>query len=75
MISLNVKLRTMDDVKDFCNILSSYPFEAQLTSGNDCVDAKSILGIFSLNLERSTVLTVLHETLLDLPEKIYKYMQ
>lgn len=74
MISFNVKLSTMDDVRNFCNILSCYSFEAQLSSGNDIVDAKSVLGIFSLNLKEETVLSVHTDTLLDLPEKIYKYM-
>ncbi len=74
MINFNVKLSTMDDVKNFCNILSRYSFEAHLCSGNDIVDAKSVLGIFSLNLEDNTVLSVHTDTLLDLPEKIYRYL-
>lgn len=74
MISLNVKLATMGDVKEFCNILSGYSFDAQLKAGNDTVDAKSILGIFSLNLNETTVLTVDSHSLFDLPEKLFKYL-
>jgi hypothetical protein len=74
MIDINVKLNTMNDVKEFCNILSGYSFDAQLASGNDIVNAKSIIGIFSLNLKGNTVLSVDTQNLLDLPEKIYKYM-
>lgn len=74
MIDLNVKLSTMDDVKTFCNILSRYSFEALMRSGNDVVDAKSILGLFSLNLKGDTILSVDTENLLDLPEKLYRYM-
>ncbi len=74
MVSLNVKLATMGDVREFCNILSRYSFDAQLKAGNDTVDAKSILGIFSLNLNETTVLTVDSQSLLDLPEKLYKYL-
>lgn len=74
MININVRLSTMNDVKDFCSILSGYSFDAQMTSGCDTVDAKSILGIFSLDLGDNTVLSVDSDTLLDLPEKIYKYM-
>ncbi|MBR5308734.1 MAG: HPr family phosphocarrier protein [Clostridia bacterium] len=74
MIDINVKLNTMNDVKEFCSILSGYSFDAQLASGGDIVNAKSIIGIFSLNLKGNTVLSVDTQNLLDLPEKIYKYM-
>ena len=74
MINFNVKLSTMDDVRSFCNILSCYSFEAQLSSGNDIVDAKSVLGIFSLNLQEETVLSVHTDTPLDLPERLFKYL-
>ncbi len=74
MININVKLNTMNDVKEFCNILSSYSFDAQISSGNDTVDAKSLIGIFTLDLQGVTVLSVDTQNLLDLPERIYKYM-
>ena len=74
MIDINVKLNTMNDVKEFCNILSTYSFDAQISSDGDTVDAKSIIGIFTLNLQGNTVLSVDTQNLLDLPEKIYKYM-
>lgn len=74
MINFNVRLSTMTDVKEFCRIISAYPFEAKISTGNDIVDAKSILGIFSLNLTQEATVCVESETLLDLPEKIYKYM-
>ena len=74
MIKINVKLNTLNDVKNFCSILSSYKFDASISSGNDTVSAKSLLGIFSLDLQDTTVLTVDTENLLDLPERIYQYM-
>lgn len=74
MIDINIKLNTMNDVKDFCSILSGYSFDAMIRSGKDIVNAKSIIGIFSLDLQKETVLTVDTQDLLDLPERIYKYM-
>ena len=74
MIDINVKLNTLNDVKEFCSILSGYSFDANMISGDDVVNAKSIIGIFSLNLKGNTVLSVDTQNLLDLPEKIYKYM-
>ena len=47
-----VKLDTINDVKDFVNIVSSYNFDIDLASGRYVVDAKSIMGIFSLDLTK-----------------------
>ena len=45
-------LNSINDVKDFVNIVSKYDFDVDLTSGRYVVDAKSIMGIFSLNLSK-----------------------
>ena len=45
-------LNSINDVKDFVNIVSRYDFDVDLTSGRYVVDAKSIMGIFSLNLSK-----------------------
>ncbi|MBE6703691.1 MAG: HPr family phosphocarrier protein [Ruminococcaceae bacterium] len=74
MIDINIKLETLNDVKEFCSILSGYSFDAQISSGNDTVNAKSLIGIFTLDLKGKTVLSVDTQNLLDLPERIYKYM-
>lgn len=52
MKSLQVQLRTIDDVKDFVNIVSKCSYDVDLTSGRYTVDAKSIMGIFSLDLSK-----------------------
>ncbi|MBO5059662.1 MAG: HPr family phosphocarrier protein [Clostridia bacterium] len=48
----NLMLNSINDVKDFVNIVSKYDFDVDLTSGRYVVDAKSIMGIFSLNLSK-----------------------
>ena len=48
----------MDSVKRFVNILNKYDFDMDLRSGRHVVDAKSILGIFSLDLSRVISLEV-----------------
>ena len=45
-------LNSINDVKDFVNIVSRYDFDVDLTSGRYVVDTKSIMGIFSLNLSK-----------------------
>ena len=52
MKSLNISLRSITDVKDFVNIVNKYDFDIDLTSGRYVVDAKSIMGIFSLDLSK-----------------------
>lgn len=50
MVEKNVLLSNIEDVKDFCNIVSGYAFDTELASGKYIVNAKSIMGIFSLDL-------------------------
>ena len=52
MITFNVLLKSINDVKDFVNIVNRYDFDVDLTSGRYVVDAKSIMGIFSLDLSK-----------------------
>jgi len=52
VVSENVLLNTINDVKKFVNIVCKYDFEVDLTSGRYVIDAKSIMGIFSLDLSK-----------------------
>lgn len=51
MIKRHVKLKTIKDIETFNKLCSSFECEMDLSSGKYYVDAKSIMGIFSLNLE------------------------
>jgi phosphocarrier protein HPr len=53
MVSVNILLNTINDVKNFVNTVAKYDFEVDLTSGRYIIDAKSIMGIFSLDLSKS----------------------
>ena len=50
MKSVNIQLKSIADVKDFVNIVSKFDCDVDLCSDRYVVDAKSILGIFSLDL-------------------------
>lgn len=52
MKSFNISLKSINDVKDFVNIVNKYDFDIDLASGRYIVDAKSIMGIFSLDLSK-----------------------
>ncbi len=52
MKALRIRLTCADDVKNFEQIVQRYPFDIVLRSDSYTADAKSILGLFSLNLKR-----------------------
>ena len=54
----NIRLSTIEEVRNFVNIVSKYDFEIDLKSGRYVVDAKSIMGIFSLDLLNKIEVTV-----------------
>lgn len=52
MIKKKIHLEGIQDVKKFVNTAGRYEFEVDLQSGRYAVDAKSIMGIFSLDLTK-----------------------
>lgn len=52
MKSIQILLEMASQVKKFVNIVQSYSFEIDLRSDRYVVDAKSVLGIFSLDLSK-----------------------
>ena len=55
MTSVKITLCMAEHVKQFVNIVNKYPYDIDLRSGRFVIDAKSILGIFSLDLSRPIV--------------------
>jgi len=56
MKSVNIRLSLAENVKTFVNVVNRYPYDMDLRAGRHVVDAKSILGIFSLDLGKSITL-------------------
>ena len=52
MKTFDIQLNSINDVKIFVNTVSKYSFDIDLISGRYIVDAKSIMGIFSLDLAK-----------------------
>ena len=55
---MRIKLDTPNDVKEFVNRAMMCKFDIDLVSNNHTVDAKSIMGIFSLDLSKPINLDV-----------------
>jgi len=58
MKTFNVKLSTIEEVKKFVTAATMFDGEIDLKSGRYVVDAKSIMGIFSLDLLNPIEVTV-----------------
>ena len=56
MVKLTVKIVSMQDADKFNKICSKFNCDMDLQSGKYYVDAKSIMGIFSLDLSRPLIL-------------------
>jgi phosphotransferase system HPr-like phosphotransfer protein len=51
-----IMLNTIEDVKALNRLVSNCPYDVELVSGRYAVDAKSIMGIFSLDLSKPIAL-------------------
>ena len=58
MKTVSMSLNSIDKVKAFVNDISKYDFDFDLVSGRYVIDAKSIMGIFSLDLSKPINLNV-----------------
>lgn len=58
MIEAKISLNSIDKVKDFVNDISGFSAEFDLVSGRYVIDAKSIMGIFSLDISKPIDLNV-----------------
>ena len=74
MKSILIKLKNADDVKKFVSIVERYEFEIDLRCGRHVVNAKSILGILSLDLSDTVVLEVYTDDCINLIENISEFI-
>ena len=74
MKSVSVLLNTTDSVKSFVELLTKYDYEMDLRSGRYVVDAKSILGIFSLDLNHPVVLEIYADECDELLNKLKPFI-
>ena len=58
MKTVQIRLDSIDKVKSFVNIITKYDTDFDLISGRYVIDAKSIMGIFSLDLSRPIDLAI-----------------
>ena len=74
MKSALIRLSLVENVNKFVNIVARYPFEMDLRAGRHVVDAKSILGIFSLDLSKPITLEIYNDECDELMEEITPFL-
>lgn len=58
MKSVQITLNSIDKVKSFVNDITKFDYDFDLISGRYVIDAKSIMGIFSLDLSKPIDLNI-----------------
>ena len=58
MKTVQISLNSIDKVKSFVNAITQFEFDFDLISGRYVIDAKSIMGIFSLDLSKPIDLNI-----------------
>ena len=71
--TIQIYLESINDIKKFVSIVSKYDGDFDFISGRYVVDAKSIMGIFSLDLSKPIQLS-LPSTTPELMEELKPYI-
>ena len=58
MKTVKISLNSIDKVKSFVNDINRFDYDFDLVSGRYVIDAKSIMGIFSLDLSKPIDLNI-----------------
>jgi len=75
MKTVKISLNSIDKVKSFVNEVTKFDTDFDLVSGRYVIDAKSIMGIFSLDLSRPIDLNIHNEeSVNDILEKLSPYI-
>ncbi|EOS24036.1 hypothetical protein C806_02476 [Lachnospiraceae bacterium 3-1] len=65
MKTVQISLNSIDKVKSFVNAITQFDYDFDLISGRYVIDAKSIMGIFSLDLSKPIDLAIHVESDVD----------
>lgn len=75
MTTKKIRLNTINDVKDFVNAVTLCDYEVDLVSGRYAIDAKSIMGIFSLDLSQPVDMVIHTDECGGFLEKINRFIE
>ena len=58
MTTAKIRINTIEDVKNFVSLVTGVNYDVDIISGRYAIDAKSIMGIFSLDLSKDLELKI-----------------
>ncbi|HCR44028.1 MAG TPA: PTS sugar transporter [Ruminococcaceae bacterium] len=73
MITTKISIDTVEKVKEFSSITTKENIDGELVQGIHIVDAKSVMGFFSLDLSRPVTLNI-HSDDKTILDKISKFI-
>lgn len=73
MFEKTILLESFEEVKKFVDIASSKEYDIELMSGKYVVNAKSIMGVFSLDLTKPIVMAAHSDSIAELSRQIAPY--
>lgn len=75
MKKLVINLSSIQDVREFVDTVTRFDMEIDLSSGRYIVDAKSIMGIFSLDLMKPIGMTIHSDDCEELLDAVSKFVK
>ena len=74
MQAVTVTLTQVNEVQQFVNLVSRFPFDVDVVSGRYTVNAKSLLGVYSLDLGRPLQVLLYSDDCEELKKQLEPYM-
>lgn len=74
MTTAKIRINTINDVKEFVNIVTGCQYDVDIISGRYAIDAKSIMGIFSLDLSNDLDLKIHSDDCGEFLDEISKFI-
>lgn len=74
MTTAKIRINTIEDVKNFVSVVTGVDFDVDIISGRYAIDAKSIMGIFSLDLSKDLEVRIHSDNCGEFLDDIKKYI-
>ena len=75
MKCVTIRLHQTIDLNQFVSIVNRFPYEISMRSGRHVRDAKSVLGILSLDLKQPLLLEIHHDKCDELLEELSPFIE
>ncbi len=74
MEAVTISLTQVNQVQQFVNVVSKVPYDVDMVSGRYTINAKSLLGIYSLDLNRPLQVVMYSDDCEDLKKELAEFM-